>query len=331
MSSISVGCFFLRIFAMVMILVSDISFNILFLKYIVDSMTQQVRYSVVLAYIAGLALVRIVCDFANNFFHQHVDPVARLKVHKGIYNLIYEKVERVDLEKIDDADFYNDYIWALNEVDTRAKGTFNAVMDLLSCILNVLTYSVLSALYDKFVMIFVIIPVIANVTIGMYKANLTYKLVSELMPVNRKRDYSRRGFYLRQYAKEIRATHIGEVLRNNFNACVDEDISITKRCRKKLFPASYCQTHAGWMFSKVLSAAYMSFRVLVSHAYTVGRIYLVKHIWMDWKKSLLITGSSIVMYFMHIWMKMISRSGTKTEKKNLSGQMYVLIIWKMRT
>lgn len=267
--------FFWRIFAMVMILVSDISFNILFLKYVIDSMTQQVKYSVVLAYIAGLALVRIVCDFANNFFHQHIDPVARLKVHKGIYNLIYEKVEKVDLEKFDDADFYNDYIWALNEVDTRAKGTFNAVTDLLSCILNVLTYSVLSALYDKYVMIFVIIPVIANVTIGMYKANLTYKLVSELTPVNRKRNYARRGFYLRQFAKEIRATRIGEVLRSNFNECVDEDISITKRYRKKLFPASYCQTHVGWMFSKVLSAAYMSFRVLVSHAYTVGTFVVI--------------------------------------------------------
>lgn len=267
--------FFWRIFAMLMILVSDIAFNIIFLKYVIDAMTLQVRYEIVLLYIVGLALVRILCDFANNCYTHYIEPVARLKMHKGIYNLIYEKIEKVDIEKFDDTNFYNDYIWALNEVDSRAKNTFNTVIQFLNCILNVLTYSVLSAIYDKFVLIFVIIPVVANILIGMYKAKLNYCLVDDLTPVNRKRDYSRRSFYLRQYAKEIKTTGIGEVLRGNFNECVDESISITKRYRGKLLLSSYWQTHVGWMFSKVLSAAYMSYQVLVCNAYTVGAFVVI--------------------------------------------------------
>ena len=161
--------FFWRIFAMVMILFSDISFNIIFLKYVIDAMSMQVRYEIILFYIAGLAGVRILCDFANNYYNNYIEPVARLKMHKGIYNLIYEKIEKVDLEKFDDSSFYNDYIWALNEVDSRAKNTFNVVMQFLNCVLNVAIYSTLSAIYDKFVLLFVIIPVRANISIGMYR------------------------------------------------------------------------------------------------------------------------------------------------------------------
>ena len=33
---------------------------------------------------------------------------------------------------------------------------------------------------------------------------------------------------------------------------------------------TYCEVHTGWLFAKILSAAYMSYRVLISGAYTAG-------------------------------------------------------------
>lgn len=267
--------FISKLFAIIMIMVSDISFNILFIKKIIDGISTGLDFKLVLFYIGGLALVRILCDLANVGYNQFIDPVARLKLHKGIYNLIYEKIEKVDLEKFDDSGFYNDYIWALNEVDGRAKNTFNAVIQFIQCILNITTYSVLSIMYDKYVLIFVLLPVAVNTIIGVRRAKVSYQLVSDLTPVNRKRDYSRRGFYLQQYAKEIKASQIGGVLRRNFNECVDESVRITKKYRPKLFGMTYCETHAGWMFAKVFSAAYMSYKVLVAHAYTVGIFVVV--------------------------------------------------------
>lgn len=264
-----------KLFAVIMIMVSDISFNILFIKKIIDGISDGLQFEIVLFYIAGLALVRILCDLANVGFNQFIEPVARLKLHKGIYNLIYEKIEKIDLEKFDDASFYNDYIWALNEVDGRAKNTFNVLMQFIQCILNITTYSILSIMYDKFVLVFVIVPVAVNTIVGVRRAKVSYQFVSDLTPVNRKRDYSRRAFYLQQYAKEIKASQIGGVLRRNFNVCVDESIRITKKYRPKLFGMTYCETHAGWMFAKVFSAAYMSYKVLVAHAYTVGIFVVV--------------------------------------------------------
>lgn len=262
--------FFLRLLAILMILLSDISFNILFLKYVVDSLATGVQFDRVLIYIGGLALVRVLCDGANSLYIQYIEPVARLKIHKGIYNLIYEKVEKIDLEKFDDAAFYNDYIWALNEVDNRTKNTFNVLMQLIQCILNVIMYSTLVIVYDKWILFFVLVPVIANILIGMKQAELNYQLVSDLTPVNRKRDYSRRGFYLQQYAKEIKASEIGDVLRSNFNECVDKSISITKSYRTRLCAVTYGERHIGWLFAKVLSAVYMSYQVLIARAYTAG-------------------------------------------------------------
>lgn len=269
------GMFFSRMFAILMILLSDLSFNILFLKYVIDSLSQGVQFETVLLYIGCLALVRVLCDGANSLYIQYIEPVARLKIHKGIYNLIYEKVEKIDLEKFDDSVFYNDYIWALNEVDNRTKNTFNVLMQFIQAALNVVMYLVLAVIYDKWVLVFVIVPVVANVLIGMKKAKLNYDLVSDLTPVNRKRDYSRRGFYLRQYAKEIKASEIGDVLRGNFNECVDKSISITKRYRTRFSIVTFGERHIGWLFSKVLSAIYMSYQVLIAKAYTVGIFVII--------------------------------------------------------
>lgn len=262
--------FLWKLFAIVMILISDLAFNVLFLKHVIDSMSENIRFSIVLYYIGGLALIRIVCDFANNFYTHYIEPVARLKIHKGVYNMIYERVEHIDLEKFDDHRFYNDYIWALNEVDNRIKSTFGTTMNFLQCLLNVTAYSVISMIYDRFVMIFVLIPVAVNVMIGVTKAKVNYEAVSELTPVNRKRDYSRRGFYLQQYVKEIKTSGIGALLRKRFEQYTEESIGITKKYRKRLFALSYCERHVGWMFSKVLSAAYMCYKVLVARSYTVG-------------------------------------------------------------
>lgn len=257
-------------FGVIMILASDISFNILFMKYVVDSISANADFRIVILYILGLGLIRVVCDFANIGYSQLIEPVGRLKMHKGIYNLVYEKIETIDLEKFDDSEFYNDYIWALNEVDNRAKNTFNVFIQLMQCILNIITYSTLSIVYDKWIILFVVIPVIINTIVGVKKASVTYNLVNDLTPVNRKRDYSRRAFYLKQFAKEIKNSSIGTLLRRNFNDCVDESISITKSYRGKLFGMTYCEVHTGWLFAKILSAAYMSYRVLISGAYTAG-------------------------------------------------------------
>lgn len=262
--------FIWKLFAVIMILISDISFNVIFLKYVIDAMGKNIGFETVLLYIAGLALVRILCDCANTCYSQYIEPVARLKIHKGIYNLIYKKIEKVDLEKFDDTGFYNDYIWALNQVDDRTKNTFNIVMQFIQSLLNVLAYTVLSMLYDKVALLFVIVPVCINVVVGIYKAKISYKLVEELTPVNRQRDYSRRSFYLRQYAKEIRTYGVGSVLLENFNTCVDESINITKKYRKRLFFTTYSSVHSGWIFAKILSAIYMSYQVLVAGAYSVG-------------------------------------------------------------
>lgn len=262
--------FLWKAFAILMILVSDFAFNIIFLKYVIDAMEQNQRFEIALFYIAGLAVIRVFCDFANACYNQYIEPVGRLKVHKGIYDLMYKKVCQIDLEKFDDTGFYNDYIWALNQVDDRTKNAFNAVFELLRSVLNVVMYTTVSFAYDKNVVIFIILPVIINVFVGMKRNKLHYDLVSELTPVNRKRDYSRRSFYLQQYAKEIRTYQIGEVLLDNFDDCVEQDIKITKKYRNSLTLIAYLSNHTGWMFSKILSAVYMCYQVLVARAYTVG-------------------------------------------------------------
>ena len=47
-------------------------------------------------------------------------PNANLKLHERMQTKLYEKALQLDLASYDNTEFYNDFIWAIRESDTRA-------------------------------------------------------------------------------------------------------------------------------------------------------------------------------------------------------------------
>lgn len=60
----------------------------------------------------------------HNSFNHYIQTMAKLKSHKGVHSIIFQKVQEVDLENYDITKFYNDYIWALEKADTQILSSY---------------------------------------------------------------------------------------------------------------------------------------------------------------------------------------------------------------
>lgn len=248
----------------------DATLNVMFLQAVVDVMTSNAGINKIFNYIIIMTILMIGYGLVNALYSQYIEPIGKQKIHKGMHNLIFDRVKNLDLEKFDDSDFYNDFIWSLKEVDNRTIKSFVMLTEFLKSIISSGVFVIISIKFDWKFLGFVIVPVIIRMAVSNYKSRLNYEINVELNEINRKKDYARRTFYLKDYAKEIRTYPIAKRLLYMFNKCVDENITIIKKFAKRFVFVTNLETNTYWLFGKVPITIYMCFLVLKYKELSVG-------------------------------------------------------------
>ena len=77
----------------------------------------------VIGLMAGFKLCVYLFDM---WFQQLHDPAQKQKLHLRMHRELFEKSLSLDLACFDDPEFYNDFVWAMNESDTRATAVLDS-------------------------------------------------------------------------------------------------------------------------------------------------------------------------------------------------------------
>lgn len=240
------------------------------LKRVLDAVTQHAAFRDAALYVLWVGLWQIVSDFIHNLYSNYISKTARLKVHRDVHNIIFEKVQKMDLQQYDNADFYNDYIWALDKADTEILDSCNNMFQLIAdCGTAAALFSV-TLVYDKMLLVFVAVPIIFNVLLGNYITGLEYEYEQENNVLQRKREYSRRIFYLKDYAKELKLYPVGNILRKNFRESVEEQRKVCKKYGFRFIWTGTANDNLTSIFDYMLLCIYLAYRAIVQGAYTAG-------------------------------------------------------------
>lgn len=255
-------------------IVCQIAVNVLvyvsMLKRVLDAITQHAAFREAALYVLWVGLWQLVSDFIHNLYGNYISRTARLKVHRDVHNMIFEKVQKMDLCQYDNTDFYNDYIWALDKADTEILDCCNNLFQLIAdCGTAVALFSV-TLIYDKLLLAFVAVPMIFNVLLGNYISRLEYEYEQENNVLQRKGEYSRRIFYLRDYAKELKLYPIGNVLRRNFRESVEAQRKVCKKYGFRFLWTGTANDNLTSIFDYMLLCLYLAYRAIVQGAYTAG-------------------------------------------------------------
>jgi ATP-binding cassette subfamily B protein len=209
------------------------------LYYYRHIMEEAISFAPSLLKVLWIVLVYLIVRASTMLFSQWVmqkySPVASIKIQKYMQTVFNRKLHEIDLSAYDDTEFYDKYVRASGEVDSRVIAVGTTLSNFVSSVAGVVSIGALIGSIDPIFFIFVVAAILNSVFFLILSNKNTYKQQFEIAAPARKTGYIRRVFYLVDYAKEIRLFGIEKKLETLLGEATDEQISITKKYASKIF------------------------------------------------------------------------------------------------
>ncbi len=244
--------------------------GILFLRYLFDAIEAGVEFRTVLFWSLLVAGYKAAFELFNKWRLEVYVPRVRLILHEGVQSELYKKARELDQSCYDDPEFYNDFIWAIRESDSRVV----EIMENFSIFINRIVSSAVILGVLAFIDWIVAVVLLVSVVLGfvvMIKINkVEYKMEEEMNPVNRRLSYVDRVFYLQDYQKELRQGGIAEHLRNSYQKTTGIKIGCIRKYVGKIVALKFLRSALLNLFPSTGVTIYLVIRYIVDPALSLG-------------------------------------------------------------
>lgn len=203
------------------------------LKVLLDLITERAEYKAAVAYLL-LMLVLVLVKLAWAAWMENVTtPRVQEILHKKLRMELYEKAAELDLEQYDDPKYYNEFVWSINEAAGRMDSILKDYGSFLSQAASMFVNGVFFVTLDAFGLVFILMSLAVTLVMKSYSGRVGFARDAELKPIERKRSYFNRIFYLNDYAKEIRLNPVADRLKAEFSETNNKVYPIVNKYGKK--------------------------------------------------------------------------------------------------
>lgn len=185
--------------------------------------------------IGGMALFYALAYGFDKLYWCVINPLLRQKLHLRMHEELFVKSRSLDLSCFDDPEFYNDFVWAMNESDTRAIEVIEDTGKLINRIVSSFaTFGILFTV-DTVIALILFTSSVITVVANLIGNKVSFKHSKESNPLWRKKSYINRVYHLADHAKELRIRHADELLMKEYDDNTEEIIKVEKKYGKKYF------------------------------------------------------------------------------------------------
>lgn len=228
-------------------------------QYIFTAIETGVEYKELLFMVTLACILHIGIHIMSAWYTYYTnknDP----KIYQYIFKRIIGKTRTIPLEKFEQPDFYDKFTRALDEAIDRAFRTLDTFAYFVAGIAAAVGAMFVVAAVDPWLLVFTIPPVIINSILGMKCGKLFVELNNAKTRNNRIITYTKRVFYEKKYAGEIRLYNIREILFRKHRDAFNDNYKIDVKLRKKIFTYSLISYGCFWLFSFLLTVLYIVIR-----------------------------------------------------------------------
>ena len=215
--------------------------NVVLLKYIIDVVTEGVKYERILYVLIFFVVFVVVTNLCTTLFYEVSLPKQKEKLYFAIYKTIYEKAAKMDYEAYDNPEYYNDLVLAMTSMNERAYSVLSNAQDIISNIIGVLTIGTVIVTIDPMCLVFVFLCVAIMTPIGRIIAKVNVDRTEAMTPLDRKNLYFSRVFYLQDYAKELRLSGAGKMVEKRYNKNIFDRITTISPYLRRQWQLYFCQ------------------------------------------------------------------------------------------
>lgn len=171
----------------------------------------------------------------DKWYWGYRNPLIRRKLQLRMHEELFVKALSLDLACFDDPEFYNDFVWAMNESDTRAVAIIEDTGKLINR--GVSSAAMLSLLYtiDPVIALILFLSSAVTVICNLYGNRIQFNYNKDTNELWRKKGYIDRVYHLADYAKELRTNHASELIMNDYDENMDKLIAMDRKYGIKYF------------------------------------------------------------------------------------------------
>ena len=198
------------------------------LKVVVDHLGEGGDPATLAWFIGGMFVIHVTVFFAQQAFWQIYAPISQRKLSMAIKKALYTQMRSVELSCYENPEYYEKYVKAMNEAEGRAFNVLWSLERLFGQVFSLIANGLLLWSIDPILILFALIPFAVGF-IRKKRNKISFKESNEIQKLAWRANYIQRGFYLRDYAKEMRLTGMSEKLLSD----LDETTLEIERIKRK--------------------------------------------------------------------------------------------------
>ncbi len=224
---------FMLIFGVVGGLMSSVS--TVFTYHLLNSVEYGGDFGKIVKIIVLMAVFDIVIFAYHRWYLSVYNILMKKKLHMKMQGQLFKKAHTLDLACFDDPQFYDDFVWAMDQADKRTVELVEDTFQLMMRVISSATLISLMMTIEPIIGVMMLVVSITNVATNLISNKIAFKQEREMNPLWRKRNYINRVYRLSDYAKEIRTSDVDELLIDEYDRNNEKIIEVSTKYGKKHF------------------------------------------------------------------------------------------------
>ena len=209
------------------------SLGIIYTQYLFDAIGNGEPFSQVAKIIVAYGIYLIFFNLLHTLYWNLYNSWIRKKLQTCLHEELFRQAVRIDPEKYDDPEFYNDFVWAMDEAAPNVEGTVEATGKIINRIVASLTLTAVLFGVDVWMAVLIFILSALRIVLSFWANRVSLRYREEMNPLWRKSDYINRLFLLPDYAKDLRVSQVVPILHKEFRENSEQaEVLIRKHERK---------------------------------------------------------------------------------------------------
>lgn len=241
------------------------------LKFLLDLLARGGSFGEALRFLAVMIAMILVKLLWVSVMDNYSKPRAQEKLHKKLRMDLYENAVKLDLERYDNPEYYNEFVWSISE----AAGRMDMILDDFAKMLGQLATMTVNGVFfitlDSFGIVFILLSLLVTVAANSYVGRNNFARTAALKPIERKRSYFNRVFYLSDYARELRLNQVSDQLKEEFSRTNSQIRPIVEQYGKKSAAAGFIGDYvSNDVLLNTMYLGYLVYKTVVMKALTYG-------------------------------------------------------------
>lgn len=244
---------------------------------VLSTIEKHKSYSNILVVVGVFLVVDFIAAILCNLYEHKFKPKYLPIIQQKMKLMLYEKAKEVDIAYYDNVEYYNDYVLVASEADGIVDRAEQMVRMFFGSITIFLCYGSFFLSQDAISFLFVMLSFVLRTFFNNKLNKLNYQVRIDSNAMERKRNYLRRVFYLKDYAQELRLNkEFKNVLHKEFDDVNEEIYELNKKVGPKKVLLSFIANYLATDFVlDIIYVLYLIIRCLIFHKISFSSVIVL--------------------------------------------------------